>query len=99
MGRPIKNGEMRIRDMILFVERLKSAPCMDCGVTYPSYVMDYDHARGVKVMSIAKIVRSGADMEEVAAELEKCDLVCANCHRERTHRRAVQRQAARGHIS
>jgi hypothetical protein len=47
--------------------------------------MDFDH-RGNK-----KFMISGAwqlrPWNEVVAEIEKCDVVCANCHRERTHGR------------
>jgi predicted HNH restriction endonuclease len=30
---------------------------------------------------------SGKTIEQVLRELEKCELVCSNCHRIRTHRR------------
>ncbi len=29
------------------------------------------------------------DTENLLAEVSKCDIVCANCHRERTFRRRV----------
>ncbi len=69
------------------VQQLKERPCMDCGRSYPHYVMDFDHREGTgKVANISKLVGavSHARIEE---EVKKCDLVCANCHRERTHRR------------
>jgi len=44
--------------------------------------MDFDHVRGAKVSGIAQMAFWGRD--KVEAEMEKCDLVCANCHRERT---------------
>lgn len=64
------------------VKRAKSVPCSDCGDEYPWFVMDLDHVRGEK-----KFVLSQAHCysdEEILAEIEKCDVVCANCHRFRT---------------
>lgn len=61
-----------------------STPCMDCSRIYPYYVMDFDH-RAEKQWEISDMTRTkGLTYEDVQAELAKCDLVCANCHRERT---------------
>jgi hypothetical protein len=65
------------------IRKLKSKPCMDCGVQYPYYVMDFDH-KGDKVAKVS-FLSKGAPMEVVLKEIAKCDLVCANCHRIRTY--------------
>ena len=68
------------------VNELKDSPCQDCGVKYPPYVMDFDHKRGDKIANISVMVnRRGTSLSKLKEELLKCDLVCANCHRERTH--------------
>jgi hypothetical protein len=96
LARPIANGEMRIKDLVRFVEALKErTPCMDCGRKYPYYVMDFDHTRGVKIDGISRMIRMAKTVEWLQTEIDKCDLVCANCHRERTHKRVVQRRASR----
>lgn len=60
---------------------------MDCGISYPYYVMDFDHRNGEeKLEGVAALVNSGR-RKAVFEEIEKCDLVCSNCHRERTHQR------------
>lgn len=65
---------------------LKGAPCMDCGVSYPPWVMDWDHRPGtVKLFSPGLI--NSYSKKEILAEIAKCDLVCSNCHRQRTHDR------------
>jgi hypothetical protein len=49
--------------------------------------MDFDHVAGEKVDDIC-----GMRMRTVArdrAEIEKCEVVCANCHRARTHMRRL----------
>src|SRR6478736_3300936 len=68
------------------VNALKSGPCVDCKVAYPPYVMDFDHVRGDKVVNIAKMV-ARSSWQEIVDEIAKCELVCSNCHRERTHKR------------
>lgn len=62
-------------------EYKESRPCADCGNFYPSYVMDFDHQRD-KSFTIGN---RQYIMNQVKAEIEKCEVVCSNCHRERTH--------------
>ena len=71
-----------------WVDEVKNVPCTDCGVQYPPYVMDFDHVLPGKVRSIAALV-ARASRAAVEAEIAKCEVVCANCHRERTHARMV----------
>lgn len=76
-----------------WIDVLKAEPCMDCGDTFPSVVMDFDHVRGQKVAGISQMWSWGR--EKVLIELAKCELVCANCHRLRTQtRRNDVRRAA-----
>src|ERR1044072_1428607 len=66
----------------------KAFPCMDCGVSYPTFVMDFDHRPGEeKKGNIGDMMAGGIPWEKILEEIEKCDLVCANCHRFRTARR------------
>jgi hypothetical protein len=68
-----------------FVNKYKeSRPCSDCGNYYPSYVMDFDHLRD-KTINVAKVW----DKSSFLAEVEKCEIVCSNCHRIRTHNRLM----------
>jgi hypothetical protein len=65
----------------------KSKPCIDCNEPYPTYVMDFDHVRGVKLFEIGHAVSKGVSVPTLLAEIAKCEVVCANCHRQRTHDR------------
>lgn len=63
----------------------KAGPCMDCGNSFPPFVMDYDHRDpSAKSMSLADAPKSGWSNKRLEEEIAKCDLVCANCHRIRT---------------
>lgn len=64
----------------------KDRPCADCGLRYPPYVMDLDHQPGFeKTANVARMISAGYAESRVREELEKCEVVCANCHRIRTH--------------
>ena len=65
----------------------KKKPCADCGVAYPWYVMQFDHVRGEKKFILCMShMRQGK--RKVLAEIAKCDVVCANCHAQRTWSRS-----------
>jgi hypothetical protein len=79
-----KYGKRRLARIAL-VKKLKTVPCADCGVSYPYYVMDFDHRDPeTKIGNISKM--KVWNKGKLLAEVAKCDVVCANCHRERTHR-------------
>lgn len=68
------------------VAAAKDVPCMDCGVAYPYYVMTFDHVVGEKLFPIS--LRKGQmSLTQLRAEIAKCEIVCQNCHHERTWRR------------
>lgn len=77
-----------------YLHQMKSRPCADCGVQYPYYVMDFDHREGEeKEFEMNRV--SYVTMRAIKREIEKCDVVCANCHRERTYQRIRQKQSSR----
>lgn len=65
--------------------KLKDKPCADCGQSFPPFVMDFDHRNPKeKKFMISSAEAVCKPFEEVLLEVNKCDLVCANCHRIRT---------------
>lgn len=80
-------GRTRARKQ-LEIQKLKEAsPCKDCNQFYPYYVMDYDHRNGTqKIGNVSHLIRMSSG-QLVHDEIQKCDLVCANCHRIRTFNR------------
>ena len=66
--------------------KLRDVPCMDCERRFPFYVMQFDHRdRTQKRYTVSQMV-SHAGPKTILAEVAKCDIVCANCHRDRTYR-------------
>ena len=75
----------------VFRERLwelKSAPCQDCGVQYPPWVMQFDHVRGDKLFNVSSTPSKSLDA--MLREAAKCEVVCSNCHQQRTWRRSAR---------
>ena len=63
---------------------LKQHPCVDCGEFDP-IVLEFDHKDNTdKFESVTQMVVNNASWEKIAAEIQKCDVRCANCHRRRT---------------
>lgn len=66
----------------------KSGPCHDCGNSFHHCQMDFDHLEGhEKVANISRMVYDEVSRKKIEEEMEKCHLVCANCHRLRTWQR------------
>ena len=92
-NRPIKKEKDRQRraEAKAFVDAFKDRPCADCGRRWPPVAMDLDHVRGDKVRNVAGLVGGAYRIELIRIELEKCEVVCACCHRVRTHMRGENR--------
>jgi hypothetical protein len=75
----------RAREVVL--GHLQQNPCADCGEA-DIVVLEFDHVRGEKVAAISQLVCAGHSAAKIRAEIDKCDVVCANCHRRRTSQRA-----------
>jgi hypothetical protein len=64
---------------------LLNHPCVDCGEADP-VVLEFDHVRGIKVASVSRMVNIVVALPLLKAEIAKCEVRCANCHRRRTAR-------------
>lgn len=66
-------------------------PCYDCGNFFRPECMDFDHVSGEKLFDLA--AGASHSWDSVRLEIDKCDLVCACCHRIRTQQRKCQKQS------
>ena len=81
---------------------LEEHPCSDCGEK-DVLVLEFDHLEN-KSFNIAAGMRY-RKWDLVLAEIAKCEVVCANCHRRRTARRSgthrlrwIERRAGQGSL-
>lgn len=78
------------RELKAWMQELKSKPCADCGLSFPACCMDFDHRVGtIKEYNIGTMFAHHYGLPLIRAEVEKCDLVCSNCHRIRTRDRRL----------
>lgn len=63
---------------------LKGGMCMDCGFTGNPVCFHFDHRDPWEKVANIQALCSKKRSEELRLELQKCDLVCANCHAIRT---------------
>lgn len=77
----------RERNRRIVDEIRNSTPCADCGVQFPAHAMDFDHFTGEKIANVMDLVYKPAGLAVLWAEINKCVVVCALCHRYRTHAR------------
>ena len=65
------------------VQTLKSTTkCAKCGESR-GYVLDYHHIDpSSKDNTIARLTSNNYELDKVYQEIEKCVVLCANCHRE-----------------
>lgn len=73
-----RNKSMKFK----FDEFKKTQKCAVCGETRP-YVLDFHHINPEdKSHSISDMVSTGYSLKAIMKEVEKCEVLCANCHRE-----------------
>jgi hypothetical protein len=65
-------------------EYLLSHPCAECGQSDPT-VLEFDHVRGRKRAEVTKLVRDGYSLKIIQQEIDKCVVLCANCHKKKTY--------------
>lgn len=68
------------------IRAAKNKPCMDCRMSYGYWIMQFDHRPGTeKKIELARA--TACSIKTLEKEIAKCDVVCANCHADRTYKR------------
>ena len=49
--------------------------------------LEFDHVNGEKEFDVSQMICHGTKWERIAAEIEKCEVRCANCYKRRTAKR------------
>ncbi len=77
----VRKERLRAENYRELLHFLKDRACVDCSENDP-LVLEFDHV-GNKSFAISQALRNKA-WAEIRTEIEKCEGVCANCHRKRT---------------
>jgi hypothetical protein len=76
------------RAIAAMLNKIRDVPCRDCGRRFPPCVMQFDHRDAATKKYEVSRIRTRAQAT-VLAEVAKCDIVCTNCHRDRTYKRRI----------
>jgi len=69
------------------IQAEKNRPCTDCGRRFNYWIMQFDHVKGKKKFNISRVGRHiKVTKRQLINEIRKCQVVCANCHHERTYK-------------
>ena len=79
-----RKDALRLERTKYLIEYFATHPCADCGERDP-IVLEFDHL-GDKLFNIGAVL-TYRNWASILAEIEKCEVVCANCHRRRTKKR------------
>src|SRR5258705_7531813 len=81
-----RSSRQIIRSLYVNIFQLfkSTEPCFDCGKIYPHYIMEFDHCKRKRTHPISVFIHSPGLAQK---EIEKCELVCSNCHVKRTWKR------------
>jgi hypothetical protein len=90
-NRTVYIEQARLQKERLLLERTRylidyfaTHPCLDCGESDP-VVLEFDHLRDKQFSIGQELTRR--NWASILVEIDKCEVVCANCHRRRTARR------------
>lgn len=75
-------AENVLRNKIFVLEYLRKHPCCTCGECDP-VVLEFNHLEG-KEGNISDMIKQGRSIINLQAEMDKCEVLCANCHRRHT---------------
>ena len=75
-------SEYRQRAKEFVWDYLLTHPCAHCGESDP-HCLEFHHV-GTKTIEVSRLIGRGPSLEALKAEIEKCDVLCANCHRKLT---------------
>lgn len=79
-----RKRELALQRTVFLIEFFRTHACVDCGEADP-VVLEFDHLRD-KRFAIGGALAT-QNWQSILDEIDKCEVVCANCHRRRTARR------------
>ena len=80
-----------------YVQHIKSQlRCADCGERHPATLQFHHPNSEDKEFNVADAVRNGISLDRIKKEIDKCIVLCANCHAIRHYNMRNQKQTSPG---
>lgn len=81
-------ADKRQKELRKIINEAKNKPCTDCKEQYNQWQLTFDHLpEFTKKFNISSAKAESVSISTLLNELAKCEVVCANCHANRTHSR------------
>ena len=94
-GNHASTASHRRQRIFQLVNEAKSVPCTACGVSRPYWQMEFDHLPdNQKRACVSTLVVLAYSEKTVMAEIAKCRVLCALCHRRSTFRERGYKSAS-----
>jgi 5-methylcytosine-specific restriction endonuclease McrA len=78
-----RNRRVREENRGRVLRYLEAHACVECGEPNP-IVLEFHHVAGRKRDAVACLLRDCREWSMISAEIAKCVVLCANCHRRQT---------------
>ncbi len=78
-----RTAQLRVENRQHIMDYLMEHPCVDCGES-DVVVLQFDHVRDDKTYEVGRMISGGYSWATIKAEIDRCEVVCANCHFRRT---------------
>ena len=80
--------EERQRSLQIYLSDYKTQKaCKECGENHPACLDLHHRNASEKLITPSNMWRQGWSIERMHSELDKCDVLCSNCHRKQHWRR------------
>ena len=80
----IERKKQRQREIWNWFRSYKSTlRCMDCGISHPAVLQFHHRNKADKNFSISSVVSRATSIKQITNEINKCDVLCVNCHTKR----------------
>jgi transposase len=81
-----RQKQSRHRNIAFIREQKQGKPCADCREDYPYWMLEFDHLPEYeKLFTIGGRRARDFTIQQLVDEIAKCDIVCSNCHKNRTY--------------
>ena len=88
----LKRNKTRRKALSKFVQQYKieHSTCTDCKMDHPPWRLQFDHLPGTVKIADVSSSYVFSSIKHLQSEIAKCEIVCGNCHADRTHSRRVR---------
>ena len=73
-----RNQQTRARNRKFIRDYKQGKACGRCGFDNP--LAFHFHHTGEKTVGIARTINLGWSLQRIQSEIDKCEIICANCH-------------------